>query len=98
MKGVTTYYVAGRFDPTSQKYHRDLLSCASDQVFFLGGVYDNNEKVFLRNNSIVYLHGHTVVTNPSLVEAIGSKSPIIAHRNHFNVGVAKMGLFTLKMS
>ena len=84
--------VAGRFDPTSQKYHRDLLSCASDQVFFLGGVYDNNEKVFLRNNSIVYLHGHTVGgTNPSLVEAIGSKSPIIAHRNHFNVGVAKDG-------
>ena len=46
--------VAGRFDPTSQKNHRDLLSCASDQVFFLV-VHDNNEKVFSVTQLFIYM-------------------------------------------
>ena len=84
--------VAGRFDPEGYKYHRDVLAAASSQVFFLGGVYGKNEKIFLRNRAACYLHGHTVGgTNPSLVEGLGSTSPIIAHNNEFNRGVAKDG-------
>ncbi|MGD9161316.1 MAG: glycosyltransferase, partial [Desulfobacteraceae bacterium] len=36
-----------------------------------------------------YIHGHTVGgTNPSLVEALGAKSAVLAHNNRFNRWVA----------
>ena len=43
----------------------------------------------LRANALFYIHGHRVGgTNPSLVEALGAGSPIIAHDNEFNKWVA----------
>jgi hypothetical protein len=43
----------------------------------------------MRRYALAYLHGHTVGgTNPSLVEALGAGSAIIAHRNPFNTWTA----------
>ena len=84
--------VAGRLDLKKNKYHKLLLASASDQVHFVGGIYGSFDKIYLRNNASAYIHGHTVGgTNPSLVEALGSKSIIIAHSNDFNRGVAAEG-------
>ena len=84
--------IAGRLDLRNNKYHKKLVEFASDQVYFVGGIYNLDDKIFLRNNAIAYIHGHTVGgTNPSLVEALGSRSAIIAHFNEFNFGVAENG-------
>jgi len=46
----------------------------------------------LRFFSRFYIHGHTVGgTNPSLVEALGAGSPVLAHDNKFNRWVAGKG-------
>jgi hypothetical protein len=42
----------------------------------------------LRHFALAYFHGHSVGgTNPSLLEAMGSQSFIIAHRNPFNAAI-----------
>lgn len=89
--------VAGRLDTERNKYHAALVKKASHEVVFLGGVYRSEDKIYLRNNALAYIHGHTVGgTNPSLVEALGSRSPIIAHDNMFNRGVADKGAVYFK--
>ncbi len=74
------------------EYHRRVLDTASDEVVFLGALYDHTIVQSLRLHSLGYLHGHTVGgTNPSLVEAMGAGNPIIAHSNQFNRWVAQDG-------
>lgn len=66
-------------------YQRQLLSLASEQVRFVGGVYDAKVLTSLRVHAACYLHGHSVGgTNPSLLEALACGSLIIAHDNVFN--------------
>lgn len=70
-------------------YHRAVLSSASDEVMFLGAIYDKPKVQALRFHASAYLHGHQVGgTNPSLVEAMGAGNPVIAHDNRFNRWVA----------
>ncbi len=70
-------------------YHRAVLSSASDEVMFLGAIYDKPKVQALRFHAAAYLHGHQVGgTNPSLVEAMGAGNPVIAHDNRFNRWVA----------
>lgn len=74
------------------EYHNRVLNAASDEVVFLGSVYDNAVVQSLRLHSLAYLHGHTVGgTNPSLVEAMAAGNPIIAHDNQYNRWVAQDG-------
>lgn len=74
------------------EYHCRVLDAASDEVVFLGAVYDNAVVQSLRLHSLGYLHGHTVGgTNPSLVEAMAAGNPIIAHNNQYNRWVAQDG-------
>ncbi len=74
------------------EYHRRVLDAASDEVVFLGALYDPAVVQSLRLHSLGYLHGHTVGgTNPSLVEAMAAGNPIIAHNNQFNRWVAQDG-------
>lgn len=74
---------------SSNKYHSSVVSAASEEVVFLGAIYDKAVLDSLRSNALFYIHGHTVGgTNPSLVEALGAGQAIIAHDNKFNRWVA----------
>lgn len=80
----------GDYTPDSDPYHRRVLDAASDEVVFLGPIYDRDEVAALRFHSAMYLHGHTVGgTNPSLVEAMAAGNPVIAHDNPYNRWVAQ---------
>ena len=66
------------------------MAAASDEVRFLGAIYDPEQVQALRLHSRGYIHGHTVGgTNPSLVEAMGAGNPVIAHDNPYNRWVAQ---------
>lgn len=73
----------------AQWYHRAIQDAASDEVMFLGAIYEPRIVQALRFHSIAYVHGHQVGgTNPSLVEALGAGNAVIAHDNRFNRWVA----------
>ena len=57
-------------------------------LLFVGGIYDELQLQFLRQNSTFYYHGHSVGgTNPSLIEAMAAGAFVIAHDNEFNRSV-----------
>jgi glycosyltransferase involved in cell wall biosynthesis len=77
--------ILGRYEPDRNVYHRAVQAAASDEVVFLGAIYDPQIVKALRFHAAGYLHGHQVGgTNPSLVEAMGAGNAIIAHGNKFN--------------
>lgn len=81
--------ILGSYDGDVGPYHRAVLDAASDEVMFLGAIYDPKTVQALRYHSLGYLHGHTVGgTNPSLVEALAAGNPVIAHKNKYNTWVA----------
>jgi glycosyltransferase involved in cell wall biosynthesis len=83
--------VLGNYD-AANAYHRAVRSAASDEVVFLGAIYDRPIVQALRFHSMAYVHGHQVGgTNPSLVEALGAGNAVIAHDNRFNRWVAGAG-------
>jgi len=83
--------VLGRYDP-EVPYHKQVMDAASDEVMFPGAIYDKATVSALRFHSALYAHGHQVGgTNPSLVEAMGAGSAVLAHGNHFNRWVAGPG-------
>lgn len=83
--------VLGEYD-RSNDFQADVLNSASSDVVFLGAIYDNRILDALRLFSCLYIHGHTVGgTNPSLIEALGSGQPVLAHDNKFNRWVAGEG-------
>jgi hypothetical protein len=54
-------------------------------MHFLGAIYDAPIINALRYYAHLYYHGHSVGgTNPSLLEAMGCRARIVAHRNPFN--------------
>lgn len=84
--------VFGNYDPETNEYHRAVMAAASDEVMFVGSVYDADEIAALRFHASGYLHGHTVGgTNPSLVEAMGAGNAVVAHDNPFNRWVVADG-------
>jgi glycosyltransferase involved in cell wall biosynthesis len=83
--------VLGRYD-RSKTYHRRVLDASSAEVVFPGGIYNRAHVSALRYFSRLYIHGHTVGgTNPTLVESLGTGSPVLAHDNVFNRWVAGPG-------
>ena len=81
--------VLGKLKPEENTYHRDVLDAASDEVKFPGAIYEKDVVHALRQFASFYVHGHQVGgTNPSLVEALAAGSPVIAHRNRFNLWTA----------
>ncbi|TXK17731.1 DUF1972 domain-containing protein [Homoserinibacter sp. GY 40078] len=79
----------GTYTPETDDYHRQVVEAASDEVVFLGSVYEPDQVAALRAHGIAYLHGHTVGgTNPSLVEALAAGNPVVAHDNPYNRWVA----------
>lgn len=85
---LTKLVVLGKFDP-SNDYHNAVLAAASNDVRFVGAIYDQKVVASLRFHSLAYVHGHQVGgTNPSLVEALAAGNAVIAHSNQFNRWVA----------
>ncbi|MGV8858335.1 DUF1972 domain-containing protein [Rhodoglobus sp.] len=85
--------VFGTYDD-SDPYTRAVREAASDEVLFVGPIYEPDEVAALRFHSLGYLHGHTVGgTNPSLVEAMAAGNAVIAHDNPYNRWVAGDGAF-----
>lgn len=81
--------VLGRYEPEQNAYHRRVIEAASDEVRFLGAIYEPHVVAALRFFARLYVHGHTVGgTNPALVEALGAGCPVLAHDNVFNRWVA----------
>lgn len=79
-----TLVVLGEIDD-QHPYHQSVLAAASQEVVFLGPIYDKATVQALRYHSYLYVHGHQQGgTNPSLVEALGAANPVIAHDNPFN--------------
>jgi len=73
-------------------YPRQVLNAASADVLFPGAIYDKTVVEALRVHNRFYIHGHRVGgTNPSLVEALGAGSAVLAHDNRFNRWVAGSG-------
>lgn len=83
--------VLGNFRETDP-YHRAVREAAGPAVIFPGAIYGAQTVAALRRHARFYVHGHTVGgTNPSLVEALGAGSPVLAHDNLFNRWVAGEG-------
>jgi glycosyltransferase involved in cell wall biosynthesis len=83
--------VLGAYEP-AHAYHAAVRAAAAPDVLFPGAVYDTDVVQALRYHARLYVHGHTVGgTNPSLVEALGAGSPVLAHDNVFNRWVAGPG-------
>lgn len=84
--------VLGKYDILNNSYHKSVVEVASDEVVFVGAIYDKDVVHAIRYYCRFYVHGHRVGgTNPSLVEALGAGSAIIAHDNRFNRWVAGKG-------
>lgn len=81
--------IVGDVKPVT-KYQCRLLAFSSEQVRFIGGIYDANMLTALRAHAACHVHGHSVGgTNPSLLEALACGNMIIAHDNPFNREVAR---------
>ena len=82
--------VLGSYQPEINDHHRAIIEASSDEVIFLGAIYETEKIGALRFFARVYVHGHQVGgTNPSLVEALGAGNAVLAHDNKFNRWVAK---------
>lgn len=80
--------VLGKYD-MNHAYQRAVKESASDEVIFLGAIYEKPVVQALRFHSRFYVHGHQVGgTNPSLVESLGAGNAILAHDNKYNRWVA----------
>lgn len=77
---------------TGTKLARELTMSKPRGVFFTGALYDKAALDALRENALVYFHGHSVGgTNPSLLEAMACGCTICAHDNPFNRSVLEDG-------
>lgn len=84
-----TLVVLGDYSSELTDYQKEVINASSDEVKFIGAIYDLKEVSALRRGSRYYFHGHQVGgTNPSLVEALGASCAVIAHDNRFNRWVA----------
>ena len=89
--------VLGKYLPHENDYHKQVLESASDEVMFVGGIYDQEVVKALRYYATLYFHGHQVGgTNPSLIEAMSAGSPVLANDNPFNCWVAGEGAVYFK--
>lgn len=79
----------------SSGYVQRLRQMAGEQVRFVGGIYDKDKLAVVRAHAASYFHGHSVGgTNPSLLEAMGSRNLCVCHDNQFNREVmGEFGLF-----
>lgn len=81
------FVVIGKHDTTYGEYLKERYK-GKEYIRFLGGIYNIEHLNNLRFFSRIYFHGHSVGgTNPSLLEAMASRSLIAAHNNIFNKSI-----------
>ena len=81
--------VLGDLAPDRNRYHRAITQAAKDDVVLPGAIFEAGIVAALRCHARLYVHGHQVGgTNPSLVEALGAGTPVLARDNVFNRWVA----------
>ena len=81
------FLVIGKHETKYGEYLKEKFKDDTN-IIFVGGVYNQSKLDNLRNFSNIYFHGHTVGgTNPSLLEAMGSKALICANNNEFNSAI-----------
>lgn len=79
-----SFLVVGNMKNKYGRYIAEKFSSDS-RIRFAGPVFDIQTLHSLRHYACLYFHGHSVGgTNPSLLEAMASKSLIAAHSNVFN--------------
>jgi glycosyltransferase involved in cell wall biosynthesis len=79
-------------------YIQSLLRHQDGRILFAGPIYDKSRIQALRFFCRAYLHGHSVGgTNPSLLEAMGCSSVVIAHDNPFNARCWAIRQFSLRI-
>ena len=84
--------ILGEYAPESNGYQKQVVDAAGGEVKFVGAIYNEVVVQSLRYFARFYIHGHTVGgTNPSLIEAMGAGSAVLAHDNKFNRWVAGEG-------
>jgi glycosyltransferase involved in cell wall biosynthesis len=72
---------------------------ADKRILFAGAIYDSAITYSLKYFSHLYFHGHSVGgTNPSLLEAMGSRTLIAAHQNEFNHAVLQKDAYYFQSS
>ncbi|WP_193058221.1 DUF1972 domain-containing protein [Glutamicibacter arilaitensis] len=75
--------------PYAEQYTQQVHAAATEQVRFLGGVWDQQLLDELYAHALAYWHGHSVGgTNPSLLRALGAGTAINAYDVNFNREVA----------
>jgi glycosyltransferase involved in cell wall biosynthesis len=90
--------VLGKYE-TQHPYHCEIKAVASDEIIFIGAIYDKVVVKALRFYARLYVHGHQVGgTNPSLVESLGARNAVLAHDNSYNRWVAGDGACYFKDS
>ncbi|MCX7551332.1 DUF1972 domain-containing protein [Xanthomarina sp. F2636L] len=96
-KSSRKFCVVGNMEATVfGRYLKDKYSNYSN-IRFLGAIYDLDFLNHLRCYSLLYFHGHSVGgTNPSLLEAMGSRALIAAHNNVFNKAILEEDAFYFK--
>jgi glycosyltransferase involved in cell wall biosynthesis len=68
-------------------------------IYLLDPIYDQDKLNQLRSNCLVYVHGHSAGgTNPSLVEAMYLKLPILAYGINYNKETTKTKAFYFSCS
>ncbi|KAF0148586.1 MAG: glycosyltransferase-like protein [Ignavibacteria bacterium] len=87
--------IVGNYLPLSDYISKLFNLCQHNKkIIFLGGIYDKEKLIAIRQNCFAYIHGHSVGgTNPSLLEAMASMNIIIAHDNIFNREVTCSKMF-----
>jgi len=90
----TPFLVVGKHDTNKfGAYLKDKFKNA-EHIRFVGGIYNIEHLNNLRYYSNLYFHGHSVGgTNPSLLEAMASKSLMIAHDNEFTKSILENDAF-----
>jgi glycosyltransferase involved in cell wall biosynthesis len=82
----------GNYDVNGPSYQREVVAAAGPEVVFSGPIYDAPVLSALRFYCRLHIHGHQVGgTNPSLLEAMASGNPVLAHDNPYNRWVAGDG-------
>lgn len=89
-----TFLVVGKHDVNSFGAYLKAKFQTSENIKFIGGIYNLEHLNNLRYFSNLYFHGHSVGgTNPSLLEAMSSKALIVANNNDFNKSILQDNAF-----
>ena len=91
-KSKMLYYVVGNHTTPYGDFLKDKFR--NKGIVFLGSIFNKTHLDNIRHYSKLYIHGHSVGgTNPSLIEAMASKTLILAHDNKFNRSILEENAF-----